>query len=494
MPLIPRPRQIEIANDAIQFFASANPGDKRLYSGPTGSGKTIIEKLILDSLPDALLITPKPEIAWGMIDKGIAPERITTPIKLRNRLLKGELSAPPKLVFDEGHHHNAETWQQIDLLCGMAPAVAFTATPFRGTPKSTTEFRERWGKPHVIMTYKEAIRDGIISFPEITTLPLIDDDEIEIVNGEFQVRRIEAATKSQLGYVADYCYTHHFNAYGKTWYRPTIFNSPSSVFAWEIQSVLAARGMPAGVITDETSYGARQFAFDEAIACRLAIIHINIITEGIDKPFRTMIDMCPVMSPVRFMQTFGRITRPVDHGEAAPQYICTNRNILRHAYLFDGAMPRSAVMEAGEAFKIPSKRNGVRVVGLEGLGRFKATEIPFADKTKGVFYAIRSYDPICGSQEFAAILHPLHPDVMWAQRTNSINEFGETQWGNWQHCAPPDDIQGFASMSANKISDKQLAWWKKQATYYGLDVNVTPTNKQFQVLPIMKDLGIRFNV
>lgn len=492
MLLSPRDYQSSSISRAMEFLDNAQPGQKHLEAGPTGSGKSVCEVELQRQIPDSFIICPKEEIIWGMVDKGADPQRISTPLKLRNAMLRGEIPNPPsKLIFDETHHHNATSWQQIDLLTGMMPAVGYTATPYRGTPKATAEFIERWGNPHWMISYPDAVKTGVISFPSIKTLPLIDDDLIDISNGEFNVTRIESESKSQYNYLANYLNTHYFNAYSGEWYRPTIINVPSSAMAWEFAQILNARKMMALTITDETSKSARQLAFELTVGCKACLIHIDIVTEGIDLPLRVMLDLCPMMSPVRFVQKFGRITRAVNHGEESPIYICTNRNVLRHAYLFGGCIPQHDIKEAQDAFPTQSKRAGIRVIGLEGLGRFKPAEIPLDNGMLGTLYCLQNIENNC-KVEYAAILHPLHPDVIWARKESTITN-GVFERGNWQYVSPPNDVQGFASVSAGAITPNQLAWWKKSAKYYGLKPDAKVTNKNFQCLPILANLGIRFN-
>jgi superfamily II DNA or RNA helicase len=96
--------------------------------------------------------------------------RIVTPIRLRNRLLRGEGPVPERLLIDEAHHDTASTWQQIHMCC-QAPAVGFTATPFRGTPRGTAAFREQWGEPVWVLTLREAIARGALVLPPLRNRP-----------------------------------------------------------------------------------------------------------------------------------------------------------------------------------------------------------------------------------------------------------------------------------------------------------------------------------
>src|SRR5688572_8078187 len=177
MPTQLRPYQETAVNVGCEFFRGANPEDNLLLASPTGTGKTYIQLAIWKLFADCWIITPRVEIIYGMLNKlGIATDdadtdamdqlaydlRITTPIKLRNRLLAGAMRTPPgRLIIDEAHHDTAKTYAQIRLMLD-APALGMTATPYRGTPKSTAEFLALWGEPEWIITYPQAHAMGYL--------------------------------------------------------------------------------------------------------------------------------------------------------------------------------------------------------------------------------------------------------------------------------------------------------------------------------------------
>jgi hypothetical protein len=493
-------------NFGLNWFDSAKPGDKQLLAAPTGTGKSIIEKSIQNATPGLWIVTPKVEIVAGILDKSGFPNvhdmsedelfslafanNISTPIRLRNRLLAGEISPPAKYIFDESHHHTAESWQALDWLTGFAPSLGFTASPYRGTPKGTQEFRKQWGEPKWIITYPQAVERGFLSFPTIRVQPLLDDDTIEIVNGEFVVERVEAETRSIFDYVCQLAreYTHSDHA---GWTRPTMFTVPSRQLAHELTERLNSHGMPAIAITDATKHSDRQTIFQLVVNRDVALVQVNTVSEGVDLPIRVQFDLAPVMSPVMFVQRFGRITRPVAPGEDAPEYVCCNRNVLRHAYLLEGCIPAVTIADATKAFGGMGKRAGTRVVGLEGVGRFKCIEIPFKNGLVGMLYCMSS---VQGSSvtEYAAICHPLKEEPLWAKRSNARKDDGSKAYGHWQACEPPQSLTGFASVKSKSLSDAQRRWWKKDAAFFGLDAEREVSSKTFQALPILKDLRKRF--
>ena len=190
------------------------------------------------------------------------------------------------------------------------------------------------------------------------------------------------------------------------WDRPTMLTFPTVESAVDAAGRFAAAGLPTALITGDTPAEQRQEAFREVVGRRAALVQVNVVSEGVDLPeLRRGIDCRPTLSPVLWLQTFGRIRRPVPPGEAPPEYLCTNRNLARHAYLLEGILPTATVAEAQAAFPTAGKRAGIRVVGLEGLGRFRATELPLAGGLTGVMYAFSTLRTT-RSIEYAVLLHP----------------------------------------------------------------------------------------
>lgn len=475
--LDPYPFQKAAVDHAINFFNEASTGDKQLYAAPTGVGKSIIELLVQQRFADCWIVTPRQEIIDGMFAKG-AIDRISTPIKLRNRLLDGTQEPPGKLIWDESHHQTADSYQQIELLTGLAPAIGYTATPYRGSPRSTAEFLKHWGEPLWLITYREAAQMGYISVPRYNMLPLVDDDEIEIVNGEFVVESCEEKTIDRLDDLANHCKQW----YSDKWDRPTIFAFPSSKICHEF-----ARRMPAvRTVSAETPPSERTEIFAQTVSREVALAHINVVTEGVDLPLRRLVDCSPMMSPVKWLQQLGRITRPTTE---RPEYICTNRNLLRHAYLLDGLVPPASIAEAEQILGHSERATSHKSIGLEAIGRFKPSTVKTVSGITCHVYcmSVVHEDKVV---EYAALAHPAY-SPMWAVRVHTKKEDGTRDWGKWVPSEAPESLRGFSSIPAREISEKQRAWWKRSATTRG--VVGDPDRKSFVVLPLLFDLNMRLS-
>lgn len=485
MKFIPHPFQAAGIDHGVTALLEKRT---QLYAAPTGCGKSIVQLGVQSLVDDTWIITPREEIAFGMLDKLGAPDgaemmdfHISTPIRLRNRLLEGAIRHPGHLIYDEGHHHNAETYQQLDLLTGLAPSIAYTATPYRGTPRGTREFLERWGEPLWLIDYAEAESMGYITMPTFETLPLVDDDIVDVRGGEFDITSIDGATVDRLGDIAERARMW----YSDKWDKPTIFALPSSGCCTRLQQELARRGMPAAIVSAETR--GRQDIFQAVVSGTLALLHINIVTEGVDLPLRRLVDLAPTLSPVKWVQQLGRITRP---SQTKPEYICTNRNIMRHAYILEGAVPCSAVADSMRVFPPSERATCSRVLGLEAIGRFKPTTVKLLSGVSVYLYALSV--PVGTTViEYCCVAHPTM-EPLWVTKVNTIQD-GERKYGDWRLCTePPTDLRGFASLPPRALSDKQAAWWKRSAASFGIDPQQEVTKKNFQLLPVLVNTGRRY--
>ena len=512
MRYVPYPFQEVGIEHAVDFLSKAKQDERLLYAAPTGCGKSVVELSVQERLPGTWIISPREEIIDGMLDKLESSEdmlhhSICTPIRFRNLLLQGKIPHPRALIIDEGHHHNAETYQQLDLLTGMCPSIAYTATPYRGSPRGTKELLARWGDPLWLITYSEAAEQGYVSVPSFEMLPLVDDDIVEVKGGEFDVTSIEAATMDRLGDMAEHCKKWYTNS---RWDRPTVFAMPSTAACVRLQAELLRRGILCSTINAATPKSDRRQLFQACVDRLLAVLHINIVSEGVDLPVRRVVDMAPTLSPVKWVQQLGRATRPVWKrcracgicvprvwekcscgGELEldiqPAYVCTNRNLLRHAYALEGVVPVAAVVDAEKSFP-PSERPHTRVLGLEAIGRFKPANTKLLS---GLNVSTYSLSVVNGGVvvEYCCLVHPAM-DPVWASKINTIVD-GVKQWGSWAKCDPPEDLRGFSSVPPNPPTEKQLAWWNRSAARFGIDPSQEVNRKSFQALPVLADLGVR---
>lgn len=494
------------SDDCVEFLnLTAGSVARRLYSAPTGSGKSYIELDVLQRLAGGFLVTPRLEIIkdmmakWDGQDESIFQSQsalleaaqsvgIWTPVRLRNRLIAGRLDPPRYILVDEGHHDLCETLQQVHLMC-QCPAAAFTATPFRGTPKGTAKLRELWGEPKWIITLVDAVARGVVALPRCETMPLVDDDLVEVANGEFVVTEVETATLARMQQLVQESYRRFYRF--DRWDVPTMYAAPTVECARQLATALNVIGAPANLLVGETPWSGRGSIFAAAQKGEAALVQVAVVGEGVDLPqIRRLVDLAPYMSPVRWLQQLGRVTRP---GEVEPHYLCCNRNLLRHGYLLDGVLPPSQMIQAQQAFPERTRgafRSNARALGMEAIGRFKGIEVPLKSGLRAQMYALSCLDGHRRT-DYVAIVHPLKQELFWAKTQHERAETGEYKWGRWAKCAPPEDLSGFNSVPPKSVSEKQMAWWERCAARHGLEPDVDVTRKLFQVLPVLSDTKTR---
>lgn len=508
--MIPHDFQQVAIDDIPERLEAAAPGGRLLYTSPTGTGKSVVATQVKERLTESCLITPRLEIVAGMLEKegvqGVADfsedrlvtealsRRISTPIRMRNMLAEGRFPWRPDVVIvDEGHHSIADSYVELEAYLPSTRWVDLTATPYRGTAKSTAEFLARYNNEYqIIIDIETAAKRGFLSIPELTFWPLVDDDTIDIENGEFKARQCGNRCIDRVDDLVEKMRSDLFDSSTGQWKRSTLVSVPTTAAARLVTERLNGAGCPAEYVLQDTPRQERTRIFRQSIACEICLVQIKVVSEGVDLPFRVLVDFQPQLSPVEWMQKVGRITRPIKTGEDRPQYICTNRNAERHAYLFEGTIPPARITAAQAVFGQPSKRAGMRVVGLEGLSRFKSVEVPFASGEMGVMYQLHAFDGFAKT-EYVVICHPRYVEPLYASRQSARKETEsaetvEYDWGTWQRIEELPDFTGFASAKQGRVSDKQKSWWERSARRCGLNPAVEPNTKNFASLPIFNEI------
>lgn len=513
-----RPYQKKAVESALSFAAESVglPHRRRCYTAPTGTGKGTIQLDLLSRLESAGIRawfgTPSLEIIRGTLPRigvevpasaakltkvGIQ-HHISTPLTLLNRVLKGEIEAPDVILADEVHEWVGSNNVPGDFFATLSctPIIGFTATPYRGTPKGTQEFLDAWGSPVEILTLEDAIRDGWLSFPSFRIEPLVDDDLIQVRNGDFTgsgannayVDRVEGLATL----IGEYCPDGHYPT-------PTMVSVPGQKCARALLDQCHHYGIPALAVTQKTSGPDRQTAYARAQAGEVALIQISVLTRGADLPkMKRLIDAQPTMSPVRWMQTIGRVMRP----GAPAEVVVTNRNLERHCMLLQGCVPPAYVRKAQDAFDSPSWRGGARSLGLEDLSRHTAACAPL--KSGGYVQAYSLTVPSITDvvREFCCLLLPGVPDPLWATRERQkgfwcpIRRRPIPTYAKWRTARPeeiPTEFVGFSSRSGAPATSKQMSMWNKRAEFYGIDKDRVEkvTRREIDCLAVLMDLGLK---
>jgi len=542
-----RPEQGVAVDEALRCLRKER--QPTLFSSPTGSGKGLCEAALLELAPGAVVTTPNQQIACGILEKltgdggvwdlsdagqqrACERARIYTDLRAKNLAAEGRLTCDG-LIRDEAHHGINDTHESLADLLGHPPHVGFTATPYRGTPAGTDELHKLYpGGVFVVATIKACVEKGYISLPEFTTLPLLDDETIDVKDGEFVVKSVESAIRSRTGQLIEVL-NGRFDRDASRWVRPATVVLGSVGAVDLVRAALDVAGLPSVTVVAGTTN--RADVFRTVLDRRAVLLQVRAVGEGVDLPLRLMYDLSPTMSPVLWMQRVGRIMRPCDDAfcsacgaqavgrwnEDAPRkevstchhcgavavrptppvYHSCCHNLMRHGYLFEGLVPRSAVNQARAAWGPdwkPSRRSMTRALGNTGFGRFLPAEVPLRDGGAAWLYALRTAD---GLRSYAALLIPHAAKPIYFAREDALTgkevtrevrpgttvTYNEKRQGKWTVVPSLPDLAGCASYPNDTVFPSMLADWKGYAAGYGLDSSVDPTRKQFTLFRILKD-------
>lgn len=505
---------------------------RHLLVAPTGSGKTSVGCGIYKAAPETtLILVPTDEIGDGWA-KNLGMPQDKTKREKRNLitykraltlLASGKLDPTTitRVIQDEAHHLD-NTNIGIDEFLGGINKTGLTATKYRGNPVETKKLLEYYNyNVHQLITIVEAAKRGVISIPKFEVVPLINDDIISVKQGQFVAAEVDRAVSDKIEDLENLIKSRYWT--GQRYTRPIMltFNSVASC-----KEAYDRFGIPCQMVIGETTE--RQETFDRVIACETLLIQVSVVGEGVDLPIRVLIDAAPTVSPVRWMQRVGRITRPIrgnlgcqncqgssgywspdilkcpkclrslDLPEPPPEYVCTNHNLLRHGYLFEGMVPAGVFKDYKKKWPNwePNTRNAARVIGdIKSLGRFRPAEVPLSDGTSAMGFCLD--DPTGRGHQYAALMHPATDKMIVARRDWQLDTEGNRDYNKpckWVSVPDLPDLTGYSSVPAGPLTPAQAAWWERSADTVGLDRNSMPSNRAFQFLPILLNLRLKVKV
>lgn len=506
------PRDYQEAGIARALAVS--PGERLLIASPCGSGKGSLALHIARAYREAgksvVILTPSLEIVRGFFERcgvdvgDLSDNRLRalaeshelyTPVTFRARYENGAASAPDVVIADECHHATeSDDTVAGDLFAYFPEAtwIGLTATPFRGTPRSTKALRDAWGEPYVVATLPQMIERGYVMLPRFRVVPLLDDDQVTVTKGAFRVGGKSGAG----GFVASRArgiaeLVGDFVTNGVT-DMPTCVVAPSREAAGRICEELDALGIGWRLVIGTTKATERAAAYALCEINSVVLVTVNVLAEGVDLPWLgRLIDCSPTMSPVAWLQRIGRVMRPK---EVRPEILVCCRNLERWAFLLAGALPSEVIYEAQSAFEAPSKRSGFRSLGFERLGRFKPLRLPLANGCEGQAFMLVSHDEDGVQTEYCILATDTNPNPIAATRTNGVKPSGERDYGTWHACEVPVGLEGFATSSQRgELSPKQANWWRRAARRHGLDPDAEVSRREFAALPVLTQTKLRLD-
>lgn len=317
-------------------------GHKRpILVSPTGSGKTVMAKGIIESATTkgrrVMFLAPRRElikqtsrtleragIRHGVIMAGEeligADVQVASWDSLRSWIKRGKIRAPQMdlLIVDEAHLSLAPTYLRLIRECyPQTPAIGLTATPARGDGKPLGGLYDDLVEAADV---RRLIDAGFLVEPRYFAPTKPDLEGLKVARGDYETRGIEARFNTPQ-IVGDVVY----NWFRIARDRQTVVFAGTVAHAKHLRDRFRESGVTADYIHCQMDLAER-----DAVLARVAsgetrvICNVDILTFGWDQPAVSCAVLArPTKSLVRYFQTVGRVLRPapgkrdalvIDHG------------------------------------------------------------------------------------------------------------------------------------------------------------------------------------
>jgi superfamily II DNA or RNA helicase len=333
--------------DAVRVLRKLLPAHQRVLAvGPTGSGKTVIGALLLDTETRwrrvlwlahrvELIEQARSQIVALGIDCGVRcasyeqlyPEHVNHAARVQvgsvQTVTRRELDDIDLIVIDEAHRAMADTYQRLVQLHPEAEVLGLTATPIRTDGRALGDF---FRVLHVIARPSTLYAGGYLvepvtyaAAPETRGMLSERLQGVRRTAGDFQ--------QDELGHAVS---TRELVGNVVTETMRLVPRVPKVVFAATVHhsKMLALRFARAGVATAHIDSGSPAEARARALASLASgvvevICNVEILTEGWDLPaLGAVVIARPTWSLARFMHMIGRVQRTggpakklvLDHG------------------------------------------------------------------------------------------------------------------------------------------------------------------------------------
>ncbi len=321
--MTPRPYQVE-AHDAV--FAEWRDKRSTLLEMATGTGKTIVFSMILQSLRDqgkrGLVLAHRDELirqaasklqaATGIHcavekadergDNSMFPVVVASVQTLTNqrRLDRFHPNEFDVVITDEAHHALADSYGRIFKHFGQARMLGVTATPDRGDKRNL-------GKVFESIAYRyglrQAIQEGFLAKIIAQTVPLsIDMSGVKTKAGDYDENGIGDALGPYLEAIAD-------EVAARAGTRKTMAFLPLRATSRTFTGLLRERGLDARHVDGESADRADVLAWLKSPGPKVCC-NAMLLTEGFDEPsVDCIVPLRPTKSRSLYTQIVGRGTR-----------------------------------------------------------------------------------------------------------------------------------------------------------------------------------------
>lgn len=332
MLLEPFEFQSEASDLGLQAALS---GENFLIVSPTGTGKSVIlcdlyRKLLTVGM-HAAIITSRDMIRTGILNDGQAmglnrsnlSADVLNSIVFRNRMRKniesGGRRAPDILLVDEAHHLLARSWSEPLLRNRQMRLIGTTATPMRGDPSETPQWRCFYDRFHEAISYVEAMLQKVLVEFHVDreALGLLSTGGGVEGQSENDLKQAtEVIVDQKLGDVFDLVMGCE-----RVENRPTLIAAPSYESAVKIATFFTHAGQKTEVVSDKVRNKQRDLQFARSRNNECWLVGVEIILEGINMPWMSRgvcLRRSGALNP--YAQFIGRMLRVLRDKDHTPRF------------------------------------------------------------------------------------------------------------------------------------------------------------------------------
>ena len=264
------------------------------------------------------------EVPHGLIAPG---ERATADLiqvaSVQTLVRRKSLQAPDLIIYDEGHHATAGTWEKITARYPGARILGVTATPCRMDGRGLGHVYDRLIEGP---SMQELIDGGYLVEPEVWAPGTVDLSGVRTRMGDFKRDELNAAMdKRQItGDVVKH-YGRHCDR------KPTIAFCVSVAHAEHVAEEFRQAGYCAASVDGTMDRATRDDRISSLGDGRLDVLtSCDLISEGLDIPVvEAAILLRPTKSLGLYMQQVGRCLRPAP-GKTKAVILDHVGNVVRH--------------------------------------------------------------------------------------------------------------------------------------------------------------------
>jgi superfamily II DNA or RNA helicase len=280
-----------------------------LLVAPCGAGKTIMMVALAKSSPSLFLVHRnelKVNLEETLKKHGVYNSRVFMVQTLRNQIKKGNVTFKPELIItDEAHHCLASSYKKVYEYFSTCKNIGVTATPTR---LDGTGLGEIYQELIDTVTVEYLVNNKYLSNYRYFSLPVINREDLEVVNGEFTTKSINAVyEKTETAFDT---ILHNYRLYGES--RKAICYCANIELSKQVSTMFRQNNINSHHVGAETPKQERDDIMRDFKSGLVTILcNVDIVSEGFDVPeCDVVILLRPTMSLSLHIQQSMRCMRP----------------------------------------------------------------------------------------------------------------------------------------------------------------------------------------